>query len=98
MSSFEFSSKDDPPPQDEDLNIKSVTINEDGKCGNGWVCEHRWKQIYQMVEFYNLVQGMISRNSAENCSLKSFLTISYIKIKFEIVTNCISISRYFSFA
>ena len=22
-------------------------------CGNGWVCEHRWRQIYNMVRFRN---------------------------------------------
>ncbi|GLH05680.1 Alpha-amylase-related protein [Gryllus bimaculatus] len=25
-------------------NILDVTINSDNTCGNGWVCEHRWRQ------------------------------------------------------
>jgi alpha-amylase len=29
-----------------------------GTCGNGWVCEHRWRQIYNMVEFRNVVEGI----------------------------------------
>ena len=24
-------------------------------CSNGWVCEHRWRQIYNMVKFRNIV-------------------------------------------
>lgn len=30
---------------------------QDGTCGNGWVCEHRWRQISQMVGFSNAVLG-----------------------------------------
>ena len=26
-----------------------VTINADGTCGAGWVCEHRWNAITKMV-------------------------------------------------
>nr|ACA34374.1 alpha-amylase [Lithobius forficatus] len=42
------------PPHDDQYNIKSVTINQDMTCGNGWVCEHRWRQIYNMVLFRNV--------------------------------------------
>lgn len=55
MSSYEF---DDPlvgPPQDELENIVSPTINANGQCGSGWVCEHRWPQITNMVDFRNVV-------------------------------------------
>jgi alpha-amylase len=57
MSSYYFETHDQGPPQDSEQNILSPTINADGTCGNGWVCEHRWKQIYQMVAFRNLVKG-----------------------------------------
>lgn len=32
------------PPNNNGV-TKEVTINADTTCGNGWVCEHRWRQI-----------------------------------------------------
>ncbi|XP_023225708.1 pancreatic alpha-amylase-like [Centruroides sculpturatus] len=43
------------PPHDDNYNIKPVIRNSDMTCGNGWVCEHRWRQIYNMVKFRNVV-------------------------------------------
>ncbi|KAL8178241.1 UNVERIFIED_CONTAM: hypothetical protein K2H54_038248 [Gekko kuhli] len=43
------------PPSYSDGSIKHVPINPDGTCGNGWVCEHRWHQIRNMVIFRNIV-------------------------------------------
>ncbi|KAJ8917226.1 hypothetical protein NQ315_012718 [Exocentrus adspersus] len=57
MSSFFFNNKDQGPPQDASGNLVSPTINPDDTCGSGYVCEHRWRQIYSMVEFRNLVKG-----------------------------------------
>ncbi|GAB0097240.1 Alpha-amylase [Sergentomyia squamirostris] len=57
MSSFAFNDGDQGPPQDASGNIISPSINADNTCGNGWVCEHRWRQIYNMVGFANQVQG-----------------------------------------
>lgn len=37
--------------------ILPPTINPDLSCGNGWICEHRWRQIYSMVKFRNVVHG-----------------------------------------
>ncbi|XP_018351449.1 PREDICTED: alpha-amylase-like [Trachymyrmex septentrionalis] len=51
MSSFAFDSFDANPPQDSAGNLISPTINSDNTCGNGWICEHRWRQIYNMVRF-----------------------------------------------
>ncbi|CAI5776631.1 pancreatic alpha-amylase-like isoform X4 [Podarcis lilfordi] len=45
------------PPSNSDGSIKPVTINTNGTCGNGWVCEHRWNQIRNMVTFRNVVYG-----------------------------------------
>lgn len=53
MSSFEFSNGDQGPPADGNGNLRSPTINADGSCSGGWVCEHRWRQIYQMIGFRN---------------------------------------------
>ncbi|KAL2736494.1 alpha-amylase 1-like [Vespula maculifrons] len=57
MSSYHFNKFDDSPPADSDGNILSPIINEDNTCGNGWVCEHRWRQIYNMVRFRVAVNG-----------------------------------------
>ncbi|GFG37751.1 hypothetical protein Cfor_05293 [Coptotermes formosanus] len=57
MSSFFFNDTNQGPPHDDSDNILSPTINCDGTCGNGWVCEHRWRQIYNMVAFRNVVAG-----------------------------------------
>ncbi|KAI4459929.1 alpha-amylase [Holotrichia oblita] len=57
MSSFAFTNTDKGPPQDSNQNIISPGINADDTCSNGWVCEHRWRQIYNMVGFRNAVRG-----------------------------------------
>ncbi|KAL0105211.1 hypothetical protein PUN28_016692 [Cardiocondyla obscurior] len=56
MSSYVFDDPSQGPPADSNGNIISPEI-VDGKCVKGWVCEHRWPQIYRMVQFRNLVNG-----------------------------------------
>jgi len=58
MSSYFFNNTNDGPPHDADGSILSPIIYSDGTCGNGWVCEHRWRQIFNMVEFRNVVAGI----------------------------------------
>lgn len=53
MSSFHFEHGDQGPPQDAAGNLVSPSILPDGSCGNGWVCEHRWRQITNMISFRN---------------------------------------------
>lgn len=55
MSSFAFEHADQGPPADSSGNIISPGINADKTCSNGWVCEHRWRQIYNMIGFKNAV-------------------------------------------
>ncbi|CAB0028879.1 unnamed protein product [Trichogramma brassicae] len=63
MSSFEFNNFNQGPPcnsKGEIISPKPIVTNvTDGKdvnmCENGWVCEHRWRQIYQMIGFRNVV-------------------------------------------
>lgn len=62
MSSFSFSGSDDGPPHNGDYSTKDVTINADGSCGDGWVCEHRWSSIANMVAFRNAVVGTTKEN------------------------------------
>ncbi|ESO93717.1 hypothetical protein LOTGIDRAFT_228508 [Lottia gigantea] len=57
MSSYGFQSTDQGPPHNADYSAKDVTINADGSCGNGWMCEHRWNPIGNMVAFRNKVAG-----------------------------------------
>ncbi|EDS43918.1 alpha-amylase B [Culex quinquefasciatus] len=57
MSSFFFNDGDQGPPQDGGGNLVPPSINADDSCGNGWACEHRWRQIYNMVGFRNAVSG-----------------------------------------
>ncbi|CAK9827439.1 Alpha-amylase-related protein [Anthophora retusa] len=57
MSSYDFNNRDQGPPQDNNQNIRSPLIRPDNTCGNGWICEHRWRQIYNMVGFRNIVKG-----------------------------------------
>uniref|UniRef100_A0A182LXD6 Alpha-amylase n=1 Tax=Anopheles culicifacies TaxID=139723 RepID=A0A182LXD6_9DIPT len=57
MSSFFFNDGDQGPPSDGDGNLSSPIINADDSCGGGWACEHRWRQIYNMIGFRNTVAG-----------------------------------------
>ncbi|XP_046384116.1 alpha-amylase 2-like [Ischnura elegans] len=59
MSSFSFVQMDDGPPMANSRtgDIASVEVRDDLSCAGGWVCEHRWRQIYNMVAFRNVVHG-----------------------------------------
>eukprot|EP00105_Crassostrea_gigas_P027049 XP_011448249.1 PREDICTED: alpha-amylase [Crassostrea gigas] len=54
------------PPHNGDMSIKSPSIQPDMSCGNGWICEHRWRQIYNMVAFRNVVMGTTLTNWWDN--------------------------------
>lgn len=49
MSSYYFDNSDQGPPGSSYGGTDDVPINGDGTCGGGWVCEHRWNAITQMV-------------------------------------------------
>ncbi|XP_055858833.1 alpha-amylase A-like isoform X2 [Episyrphus balteatus] len=66
MSSFAFEASDDSPPSADGETILSPEIYDDDSCGNGWVCEHRWRQIYNMVGFRNAVEGTSVNNWWDN--------------------------------
>ncbi|KAK2489294.1 hypothetical protein MC885_005882 [Smutsia gigantea] len=55
------------PPNNDGV-IKQVTINPDTTCGCDWVCEHRWRQIRNMVMFSNVVDGQPFTNWWDNGS------------------------------
>uniref|UniRef100_I3KQC8 alpha-amylase n=1 Tax=Oreochromis niloticus TaxID=8128 RepID=I3KQC8_ORENI len=54
------------PPSNGDGSTKPVIVNSDQTCGNGWVCEHRWRQITNMVIFCNVVNGQPQSNWWDN--------------------------------
>lgn len=66
MSSFNFSHRDQGPPRDGAGNILAPTFDSNGQCNNGWVCEHRWLQIREMVKFRNVVDGTNVANWWDN--------------------------------
>lgn len=57
ISSFDFTNSDQGPPADDKEKIISPKFNSEGACTNGWICEHRWRQIYNMVKFSSSVLG-----------------------------------------
>lgn len=65
ISSFDFTDTEAGPPMDAEENILPVIINTDGTCGNGWVCEHRWNALTNMVQFYITVDGKKSSTNTE---------------------------------
>merc|ERR1712168_3508 len=62
MSSYFFDSTDQGPPSTGGGGTNDVQINGDGSCGGGWVCEHRWTPITNMVKFRNAVAGTVMEN------------------------------------
>ncbi|XP_036450017.1 amyAc_bac_euk_AmyA and Aamy_C domain-containing protein [Colossoma macropomum] len=54
------------PPSHGNGSTKAVPINPDTTCGDGWVCEHRWRQIRNMVKFRNVVDGQPFSNWWDN--------------------------------
>lgn len=57
MSSFEYEYTSEGPPYDVYDRISSPhgDDNNSPECINGWVCEHRWKEIKNMIWFKNVV-------------------------------------------
>ena len=56
MSSYAFTNSEHGPPM-TDGSIDDIVIESDDTCGGTWVCEHRWRQIYNMVKFRNVAGG-----------------------------------------
>ncbi|KAK4876350.1 hypothetical protein RN001_012772 [Aquatica leii] len=57
MSSYEFENIDQGPPHDWNGNTLITILDPDWVCVNGWFCEYRWRQIYNMIGFKNAVQN-----------------------------------------
>lgn len=57
FSSYEFRHVEEGPPSNRFGEIESPIIDNHEGCQHGWVCEHRWQSIANMVEFRNEVYG-----------------------------------------
>lgn len=69
MSSYAFTDTDQGPPIDNKGNIKPPTFLKNNLCdttNSGWVCEHRWWEIHQMIKFRNIVGNQPLQNWWEN--------------------------------
>lgn len=66
MSSFAFNDADQGPPTTDGVTIRSPKFNADLSCADGWICEHRWRQIYNMVGFRNVVGTAALQNWWDN--------------------------------
>jgi len=68
MSSYNFNKNNDAqgPPTNNGEDTKDVIINADNTCGNGWICEHRWRQITNMAMFRNIAGFEPVRNWWDN--------------------------------
>lgn len=58
MSSYKYVSTDDGPPANDHEQILSpheLDYIFTRNCANGWICEHRWIEIANMVKFRNIV-------------------------------------------
>lgn len=73
MSSYYFDDPSQGPPQDSDGNIVSRGIDANGTCTNGYVCEHRWPEIANMIKF---------RSSTDGEPVRSFTNIAKNQISF----------------
>ncbi|XP_063696476.1 alpha-amylase A-like [Culicoides brevitarsis] len=68
MSSFAFDNSDQGPPMDADENLISPTFDaETGQCNDEkWICEHRWQEIRNMVQFRNKMGDSAVQNWWDN--------------------------------
>lgn len=56
------------PPSDSSEEILSPTFDTTGQCRNGWVCEHRWPQIRNMIRFRHVVGPALLKSWWDNGS------------------------------
>jgi len=56
MSSYKFRNTDQGPPSNSRGETSPVYVNGAVRCGQEWVCEHRWQPVAGMVGFRNFTQ------------------------------------------
>ncbi|XP_053682948.1 alpha-amylase 4N-like [Sabethes cyaneus] len=55
MSSYDFKDSEAGPPIDAKGHIMPVGWNEEDQCIGGWICEHRWNVVQNMLKFRSKV-------------------------------------------
>ncbi|CAL1526033.1 unnamed protein product [Lymnaea stagnalis] len=73
MSSYFFTDAEAGPPMDVSHTITDVTVNEDGACDGGWVCEHRWPLIAGVVKYSNRVRRSLRHSCKATPTTVSFM-------------------------
>ena len=63
MSSYQFDYSDQGPPANADGSLQDVVCQFNG---GPYVCEHRWRQIANMVKFHNVALGQTVTNWWDN--------------------------------
>ncbi|XP_065082969.1 alpha-amylase 4N-like [Ochlerotatus camptorhynchus] len=66
MSSFLFLDIDDGPPSDGRGKITKIALDDKDQCTGGWICEHRWSVVQQMMRFRKEVSGQAVINWVDN--------------------------------
>ncbi len=106
MSSYNFDTDiNQGPPMDENEKILSVTMDDSGNCENGWICEHRWKPIVEMVKFrVNVFGTSISKERAFGSNTVKFCRedkgfIAFSSSNFDVLVDkqifvCVSEGKY----
>lgn len=59
MSGFQFSSAEQGPPANEAGDLISPTFDGHRQCNNGYMCQHRWPEIVNMVQFRRVTQASV---------------------------------------
>ena len=83
MSSYRFSNPYEGPPHDANFATADVTINADGTCSGGWVCEHRWPAIANMVAFRNHVTGTDVGHFVQRGDVVGFARVTRVNLNFK---------------
>lgn len=68
VSSYHFADVNQGPPRDLFDGILSPVISMREGCSNGWICEHRWQSIANMVQLRNEAGDTLLNNWWDNNS------------------------------
>ncbi|KAH7957662.1 hypothetical protein HPB52_021103 [Rhipicephalus sanguineus] len=79
------------PPFDHMFNTQPVLMRENFECYNGWICEHRWLPIRNMVHFRNWVGAAAAVNWWDDDA--DAVAFARLQRGFVLVNNGLSVVR-----
>uniref|UniRef100_A0A131Z198 Alpha-amylase n=1 Tax=Rhipicephalus appendiculatus TaxID=34631 RepID=A0A131Z198_RHIAP len=79
------------PPFDHMFNTRPVLMRENFECYNGWICEHRWLPIRNMVHFRNWVGAAVAVNWWDDDA--DAVAFARLQRGFVLVNNGLSVVR-----